>query len=155
MPRDQLYQRKVPVMLTDAQADWLDDWRFANRFDNRSEAIRALIDREREASPVPTADRASDPLARAEVEREPPTIVPYSVEAYPGQGFAPKIVAFLIRSKRRSYTEDELLTETGLTPSSVQPGQLASIRVTMKHCGFKPTTKKLPGKPRQSLWEHP
>lgn len=37
-PRD----NRVPVMMSDAEIQAIDDWRFANRLSNRSEAIRRL-----------------------------------------------------------------------------------------------------------------
>jgi hypothetical protein len=145
MPRDQLFQRKVPVMLTDAQVDWLDEYRWAHRFEGRAEAIRALIDRERQATST-GADGAAPSTA--------PAIKPYSPDTYPGQGFAPLIVPFLIRTARTSYSEEELVTEARHTMASIQPGQLAAIRNTMRSCGFRAATKRLPGKPRESLWEY-
>jgi Arc/MetJ-type ribon-helix-helix transcriptional regulator len=152
MPRDQLYQRKVPVMLTDAQVEWLDEFRFSNRFEGRSEAIRSLIDQAREQSP--TTDQPDGPLARASDETALPEIRPYAVEDYPGQGFAPRIVAFIRRDQRRSYTNDEIVTETGLQTATLQPGQRASIATTMKTLGYKPTVKRLPGKPAVHGWEY-
>ena len=34
---------RVPLLLTAGEAKELDDWRYANRFDSRSRAIRALV----------------------------------------------------------------------------------------------------------------
>lgn len=37
-------ETRIPVLLTDEEVERLDDWRFANRMNTRSDAIRAAME---------------------------------------------------------------------------------------------------------------
>src|SRR4051794_38188527 len=50
MPKDELRDRRVPVMLNDQEFAAIDDYRFRNRIETRSEALRELVRRGLEAS---------------------------------------------------------------------------------------------------------
>lgn len=53
--------RKILIELDDTQIAWLDDFRFEQRFESRSEAIRWLLDQARDKKPVRRARAAAQP----------------------------------------------------------------------------------------------
>lgn len=143
MVTDALFDRKVPVYLTREQLEWVNDRRFALRLENRSQVIRDLIDAERaNANELP--DRCAG---------EPPPIKPYTPADYPGQGFAPVLVPWLIANPSRYYSLDQLVRAVGMDPATIDTGKRASIGNTMRALGFAATNEITQSGAREHGWQ--